>query len=206
VQQQGRPRQIQRRPIDDSHTLAAEARRAFQQAERQLQAALLLAAKKHKVPLKILKGLVRVEQRDRSAIGDLWGKFRRKRTVSLGPGQIQVRRAGELIFPGRDFGKKPLTDTEFDSIAAKLENPVSHADLLAREMLDNYNFYGRSPGKSVADRWRFAIARHKGGHGPVGTAQVTAQGKKENHNSWAVVSKYIPAQIVKFVNEVYGTP
>jgi len=71
-------------------------------------------------------------------------------------------------------------------------------------MQDNFRYYGRQAGKTSADRWRFAIARHKAGHGPIGAAQVKARSQGGNNNSWSDVSQYMDKGIVQFVNNASG--
>lgn len=168
----------------------------------QYQTRISSVAASRGVPEQVLTGVIYVEQLDRSAFGDWWGKLWGKRTVSLGLGQIQVIRAAEIVHQGRDLRANPLTDAEFDALVSTLENPAQNIDLLAQELLDNFQFYGRQPGKTVADRWNFALARHKGGHGPVGTAQVAANNNGQNSNSWSDVATHLSQQIVAFVNEV----
>ena len=170
----------------------------------QYQPRIRRSAVAFQVPEHVLTGVIYIEQLDRSAFGDWWGRLWGKRTVSLGLGQIQVRRAAELGLRSRDFQTHPLTDVEFEAIADILEDPARNIDLTAIEMRDNFTFYGRVPGKTDEDRWKFALARHKGGHGPVGSAQIRARQNGQNLNSWNDVSTHLSAEILNFVNEVWA--
>jgi hypothetical protein len=157
------------------------------------------------VPQWIVDGVVAVEQQDLSpveGIEESYKKWRQDWTVSLGPAQVQVRRAVELDNPGRDWKAKPLTPAEFDVYVAKLEDPATNVSYLIREMQDNFEFYGRSPGKSDEDRWRFALAKHKGGHGPVGNAQAEVQKAGGDPNRWEEVAAHLDGEIRQFVERV----
>lgn len=154
------------------------------------------------VPVQALQGVLYYEQRDRSAIGDSWGKFWQKPTVSLGLAQIQVQRAAEL--DRRNVNENPLSSEEFDELAAKLENEETNIQYLARELADNFKHYGKVSGKTDSDRWRFAVAKHKGGHGPVGEAQVKAEQKGKNKNVWADVAPELGGAIREFVDDVFA--
>jgi hypothetical protein len=157
------------------------------------------------VPSNYVKGIIHYERKERGFWEELVERveiFWKVPTVSLGPGDVQVLRAAEILYPYRDLQKKPLTDSEFEGIVKKLKNTEEHVEILVKTLNDNYNYYGKVPGKTKGDRWRFAIAKHKGGHGVVGPAQEKANKNGENGNKWADVSKYMDSEIVNFVNNV----
>lgn len=187
----------------------------YQKFEEQYGTDARKYAEENGVPYQIVIGILYQEKQEREqnifhqtiqGIGDSWGKLRRDWTVSLGPAQIEVRRAAELEFPGRDFTQEPLTNQEFDDLASKLEDPKQSTQILAKAMQDNYQYYGQKEGKTEADRWCFAIAKHKSGHGPIGDAQVAAQNAGKDQNSWEDVSRFLPKEITEFVNKVHTSP
>lgn len=161
------------------------------------------------VPYSILERILLKEKKDHDIfeVGKDWvGRLFDDNKVSLGLGQIEVRRAAELEFPDRDFEKDPLTALEQADFEAKLEDPEYNIKILAREMRNNYESYGKVPGKTEEDRWMFAIAKHKSGHGPIGEAQAMVQANGGDLNSWAEVSKYLSKDINEFVNFINENP
>jgi hypothetical protein len=121
---------------------------------------------------------------------------------SLGLAQIEVRRAAELYEPDRNWDETPLTASEINKYEKMLENPEKNIKILAMELTDNYNYYGRVEGKTDADRWLFAIAKHKSGHQSIGEAQVESRDAELDLNKWSDVSKYLSPDITDFVDFV----
>jgi hypothetical protein len=159
------------------------------------------------LPPQLIPGIVYYEAEDQrwwKRLGEEALKKNKDWTVSLGVAQIEVRRAAELLYPNRIFKEQPLTSVEFDEIVARLESEEECIAILTMALFADYEFYGRVPGKTEKDRWRFALAKHKGGHGVVGPAQVTVNNKGKNSNRWATVSNHMDPEVVSFVEKVWS--
>ncbi|HEX2956530.1 MAG TPA: WXG100 family type VII secretion target [Chitinispirillaceae bacterium] len=157
------------------------------------------------VPYQYLLNVIVKERIDYGMFGeskDMWGKFTDSKTVSLGLAQIEIRRAAELEQPGRNFDAQPLTKNEINRYEKILENPEDNIRILSMELADNYDHYGKIPGKTEEDRWCFAIAKHKSGHGPISEAQETARMDGKDLNNWKSVSSYLSNEISGFVEFV----
>ncbi len=198
---------VQRWPRDvlGERILTTQQRRRFKWPI--LEAAIDRYAGQYTVPANFLRGIIHFETLERGSLETIVEPIKikcRDWSVSLGPGDVQVRRAADVLYPGRDWLQNPLTPQEFNHIVRQLGTPDDHARILAITMQDNFRHYGRKPGKTSADRWRFAIARHKTGHIPVGVAQVRARKQAKNINSWSDVSQYMDEGTVQFVNNASG--
>lgn len=159
------------------------------------------------IPPQLIPGIIHYETADRGMFegaGEAWKKLNEDWTVSLGPADIQVRRAAEVLHPGRNWSDQPLTSQEFDDIVAKLESMAGTEEILTKALQADYDFYGKKPGKSEEDRWRFAVAKHKGGHGVVGSAQQAVLDAGGDANKWSEVAEHMDGTVVRFVENVWS--
>jgi hypothetical protein len=159
------------------------------------------------IPPQLIPGIIHYEAEDRDLLegfGESWKISREDWTVSLGGGDIQVRRAAELLHPGRDWDSQPLTSEEFTEIVELLQTHEGTVKVLTMSLEADYAFYGRNPGKSEEDRWKFALAKHKGGHRVVGSAQQAVIDAGGDSNLWSEVSQRMDGEVVSFVENVWA--